>query len=91
MEKKQEEWKRHIAEQNRSGLSKAEYARQHGFSDKKFFYWQRRLGTKKKPHFIELGALPSERLEIRICDSVTLCVPQGFNAEELKRVIEALC
>jgi hypothetical protein len=85
-----ETWERHVRAQRESGLSHAAYCRKHSLKKDQYYYWKRRIGNEptSKGHFVPLGSSSCIELEI---GEIKIKVPSGFDSEELKRVVEALC
>ena len=54
-----EQWTKIIKECLASGMSKTAWCREHGISDKAFFYWQRRLREEAYISTIESSSLPA--------------------------------
>ena len=50
-----EQWTKIIKECLASGMSKTAWCREHGISDKTFFYWQREYSCAMKSHFRKSG------------------------------------
>lgn len=57
-----EKWSALIRECNASGLRNREFCRQHGISEKSFYYWQRKLRTQiieaSTPQLVQLEPAP---------------------------------
>jgi transposase-like protein len=87
---KKESWKHHLRAQERSGMSQAAYCRKHGLDKKQYYYWKRRFREEagKGECFVPVGNSLSIELQV---GEITVRVPSGFDSEELKRVVEALC
>lgn len=56
---RREQWISIINECLSSGMSKTAWCREHGISDKTFFYWQRKLREETYISTIEASALPT--------------------------------
>ena len=54
-----EQWTKIIKECLASGMNKTAWCREHGISDKSFFYWQRRLREEAYISTVESSSLPS--------------------------------
>ncbi|WP_320173989.1 IS66 family insertion sequence element accessory protein TnpA [Maridesulfovibrio sp.] len=83
MKNKQRFWKKHIEAWRNSGVSQAEYCREHSLSYKSFGYHKRRVGASAKPQKvipIPETAMRAEE-ESRTCKPISLCVPRGFRIE----------
>jgi transposase-like protein len=90
MRRRSEEEKRELlAEWEASGLSKAAFAKKHELSPNSLSRWQKVLTRQA---FVEVLS-PSHRpaFVLRLRDEVQLEVPSGFDAGELRRLVEALC
>jgi len=94
-----------LADQERRGLSVADYAEEIGVTPATLYNWRRRLdsGPSPKPRGeaaglvrvqvrrgAELRASGAECLVVRVGRSRSIEVPAGFDADELARVIEVL-
>lgn len=55
-----EQWTKIIKECLASGMNKTAWCREHGISDKSFFYWQRRLREEAYISTVESSSLPAE-------------------------------
>ncbi len=88
-----------------SGLTMAEYARAHGLSEKRLWYWRKRLkGLGFEPErtldaqaapFAPVRVVPSHPegrccFEVVLSSGMTVRVPGGFEAVELKRLLEVV-
>ena len=87
---KEQEWTRRIREQARSGQSASEWCREQGVSDKAFYYWKKRLKTEVTPGtgFVKVGN--KEPLELVLREGITIRIPEGFDGEALRRIVEVL-
>src|SRR5699024_8831743 len=54
-----EQWTKIIKECLASGMNKTAWCREHGISDKSFFYWQRRLREEAYLSTVESSSLPA--------------------------------
>ena len=54
-----EQWANIIKECLASGMNKTAWCREHGISDKSFFYWQRRLREEAYISTVESSSLPA--------------------------------
>lgn len=90
MPRRSEEEKRQLlAEWEASGLSKAAFAKQRGLSPNSLHRWYKALSP---PAFVEvLTARPAPAFVLRVREAVQLEVPLGFDAAELRRLVDALC
>ena len=72
-----------------SGLGKAAFAKQHGLSPNSLYRWQKAL---KPAGFVEVLVQPAKRpLVVQVGEGVRIEVPAGFDACELRRLVQALC
>lgn len=100
-----EKWQRQVERWSKSGLTRREFAARAGVNPHTLSYWKWRLrkesgGAKarrhrKEPTFIEVtGAAAwwqgSDRLEIVVGDDIVVRVPEQFDVESLRRVLEVL-
>ena len=60
-----EQWTKIIKECLASGMSKTAWCREHGISDKAFFYWQRRLREDAYVSTLESSSLPAVQIAIQ--------------------------
>ena len=93
-----------LADQERRGLSVAEYAEEIGVTPATLYNWRRRLESAPSPkprsearglvrvqvRRAELPAAGTEALVVRIGRGRSVEIRPGFDAEELARVIEVL-
>ena len=96
-EGKEEYWKGHIDEWNRSGSSQAEYCRRHKLSPKSFTYWKRRMRQQEPVSFIPVQVKPSVHKPSDNSTGVVLCkeeyrieIEEGFKREVLGEVLRTL-
>lgn len=84
-------WEEHIRAQGASGLSIAKYCTKHGISVSSYGYWREKLKRQNDESggFVEVGGSRDSLLEIRV-GAHTLRVPQGYDAKEVRRIVEAL-
>lgn len=90
MRRRSEEEKRELlAEWESSGLSKAAFAKKHEVSANSLSRWQKALA---RPTFVEVVP-PSHgpAFVLRLRAAVQLEVAAGFDAGELRRLVDALC
>lgn len=91
MPRRSEDEKRQLlAEWEASGLSKAAFAKQRGVSPNSLHRWHKALKT---PAFVEVLTAPAAApaFVLRVREAVQLEVPAGFDAAELRRLVDALC
>ncbi len=99
--KNQRHWQAHVKAQERSGLSRAEYCRQHKLSYHALTYWQRKKPIGRQPGTM-LVPVPPERilhvpaqlknsgLKIVVTDRLSIEVDNHFSPTTLKRVLTVL-
>ena len=72
-----------------SGLSKVAFAKKHKVSPNSLSRWRKVLA---RPAFVEvLPASQGPAFVLRLRDEVQLEVPAGFDAGELRRLVDTLC
>ena len=72
-----EQWTKIIKECLASGMNKTAWCREHGISDKSFFYWQRRLREEAYISTVESSSLPAVSVpEEPSVDFVELRLPE---------------
>jgi hypothetical protein len=93
-----------LADQERSGLSVAEYAEEIGVTPATLYNWRRRLKSapspkprREAPGLVRVQVRRAERPEagteslvVRVGRGRSIEIPPGFDAGELARVIEVL-
>ena len=94
-----------LEEQERSGLSVAEYAEEIDVTAATLYSWRRRLASESSPQrpreasgLVRVQVRPDAQraeggtgsLVVRMGRCRSIAVPPGFDAEELARVIEVL-
>ncbi len=99
--KKQRHWQAHVKAQERSGLSRAEYCRQHKLSYHALTYWQRKKSGRQQPG-TTLVPIPPERilhepaqsktsgLKIVVTNGLSIEVGNHFSLTTLNRVLSVL-
>lgn len=87
-------WAMVIQECSNSGLSNREFCRQHGISEKSFYYWQRKLRTQiveaAAPKLVPLEQNPVEeslRIQYR---SAELKLPAGVDMGAVAAILRSL-
>jgi len=97
----QRHWQAHIKALKKSGLSRAEYCRQHKLSYHALTYWQRKKPGRQQPG-TTLVPIPPERilhepaqvttagLKIVVTDRLSIEVGDHFSSTTLKRVLSVL-
>jgi transposase-like protein len=90
-----------LAEQERSGLSVAAFARRRGLRGWVLYDWKRRLRSERKgarseptPSFAPVrliaGPATSRSLEVALRSGIKLSIPAGFDEDELRRLVGVL-
>jgi len=96
-------WKAHVNAFEKSGLSRAEYCRQHELSYHALIYWQRKLSTRQNSkeitlvpvslgHNIGLHSVPPERAALKVIlpDKISIEVGDNFSQATLTRLLVTL-
>jgi transposase-like protein len=75
-----------------SGLSVPAFAVREGLDPQRLYLWRRRLAaeTGAAPAFVELRAATIERIEVVLRSGHVLRVPDSFEPEALRRLLEVL-
>ena len=90
-----ENWSALIRECNASGLSNREFCRQHGISEKSFYYWLRKLRHQAveatETHLIKLDMTSSEEdmLSIRY-HGADLRLPSGVDMDVVAALLRSI-
>jgi len=89
------QWRGLVEEWRASGLSKEAFARSHGVSPSTLGWWTCRFRNEvPAPRFLEVvvapPAAPAPDLLVELGD-LRVRVPRGFDAAELRRLVDALC
>jgi transposase-like protein len=80
-----------LAAQEHSGLSVAAFAAQAGLDPQRLYVWRRRFAAERGvPTFVELAQTVGERMEIVLRSGRVVRVPERFESESLKRLLEVL-
>ena len=101
---KQRYWQRNIGDAARSGMSIREFCRQHRLRESQFYWWQRKLKTRRQERnkptssggaasFVlvsEDGASMPAGLELVLRDGRRLRISQGVQEETLRAVLAAM-
>jgi transposase-like protein len=91
-------WRSLIAAQERSGLSVREFANARGLAPATLYWWRSRL-RREPAVLVPVDVVETDLLtdhhrrptfELQLGDSMTLRIPSGFDASELRRLIQAL-
>lgn len=94
-EYRMETWSALIQECNASGLSNREFCRQHGISEKSFYYWLRKLRQQAaeaaETHLIKLDPTPAEEnmLHIRY-HGAELRLPTGVDMDVVAGLLRSI-
>ena len=94
-EYRMENWSALIQECNVSGLSNREFCRQHGISEKSFYYWLRKLrhqaAEAAEPHLIKLDPTPTveDMLHIRY-HGAELRLPSGVDMNVVAALLRSI-
>ena len=92
-EKKRQEWRRRITEQERSGLSARRYCREQGLGEHSFYWWRRRLEKQEPVRFALVDRGPAQQeasLELLLTGGERLRISAGIDATTLRTVLETL-
>lgn len=93
-EYRKQQWAQIIQECQSSGLSNKEYCRQHGISEKSYYYWLKKLriaAAGGMPQIVEMEP-PSgmeDKMYIRI-RGAELTLPAGTDAETIGAILRSL-
>jgi hypothetical protein len=80
-----------LSAQEASGLCVAAYAAEAGLDPQRLYAWRRKLaGNDGVPTFVELAPPSRERMEIVLRDGRVVRIPDAFNAEALRHLLEVL-
>jgi hypothetical protein len=84
-------WRKLIEEQERSGLSIAEFCRHKGFTSASFYQWRKKLRETPQPEdlFVPLHVIGSGGVEIEFACGAVLRVPNG-DSQTLAQVVSLL-
>lgn len=90
-----EQWAKRVESWKRSGLTAAQFASRHGLSPRSLSWWKWRLSTSARaaPPVVEVVALTRQSgdpFELVLGERVRVRVPAGFDAEDLRRLLEAV-
>ena len=93
-EYRKQEWVQIIRECQSSGLSNKEYCRQHGISEKSYYYWLRKLrsaAAESIPQIVEMEppATVEDKVYIRF-RGAELTLPAGTDVEAIAAVLRSL-
>jgi len=88
-EQKRQYWQAHNEACRTSGLTRAEYCRQHNVNLKTFAYWRHRLQTEAVPvRLVQLPPAVQQSAAVRlVVNGCGIEVSDGFNAQTLAEVV----
>ena len=92
-EKRRQQWRQRIAEQERSGLSARRFCREHGLGEHSFYWWRKRLGQQQPVRFALVDRGPAQQeasLELVLTGGERLRIGAGVDATTLRTVLETL-
>lgn len=90
-----QEWAMRIQECSASGLTKREFCRQRGISEKSFYYWLRKLraqmAEESAPQLVPLEPVPAEKdiLQIQYREA-ELKLPAGVDIDAVAALLQSL-
>ncbi len=92
-----QQWAMVVQECASSGISNREFCRQHGISEKSFYYWQRKLRTQvieaSAPKLVQLESAPapvqSDLLQIQY-RGAELKLPAGVDMDAVGALLRSL-
>lgn len=84
-------WQEHIKQNERLGISTAEYAKRNSLDLPRLYYWRNKLGSKKRGKLmpIVMGDVARQRVTFAI-DINGDVVISGANREQVAQVVSAL-
>lgn len=91
-----DEWREIVGRWQRSGQSRSEFARAAGVNKNTLGWWSWKLRTeedKPEPAFLDVvveDPEPAPGFELDV-HGIGVRVPPGFDAHELRRLVDALC
>ena len=91
-------WRSLIREQEKSGLTVREFAARRGIAAGTLFWWRSRLRSRQRSQLVAVEVVDHEAkdaavsgmFELGIDDRLTLRISAGFDAGELRRLVQAL-
>ncbi len=92
-------WQPHINAWKQSGISQADFCRQHGLNIKIFGYWKRKLCSRSEGlSFVPVSIKPSHTayvksissLRVVTCNGLSIEVGDGFNPATLRMLLDAI-
>src|SRR5450755_1135046 len=95
---KHDQWREHIAAQERSGLSVRRFCKEQGIAEHRLFYWRKRLHNQQQQVRFALvehgaasaGTMSEPALELVLHTGERLRIGAGVNGATLRMVLEAL-
>lgn len=96
--KLERQWRRRLEEWQRSGLTGRAFCQQHGLSEPSFYGWRReiarrdgeRAAAERQPAFVPVRVVAAEPIEVLVRGGRVVRVGPGFDAAQLRAVIQAL-
>lgn len=90
-----QEWAMRIQECSASGLTKREFCRQRGISEKSFYYWLRKLraqmAEESAPQLVPLEPVPAEKDILQIqYRGAELKLPAGVDIDAVAALLQSL-
>jgi transposase len=92
-EKRRQQWRQRIAEQERSGLSARRFCKEQGLGEHSFYWWRKRLGKQEPVRFALVDRGPGRQaasLELVLSGGELLRISAGVDAVTLRTVLETL-
>ena len=94
-EHKERQWRRWIAQWQRSGSSVAAFCARHDLATASFYAWRRTLQDRDAaaafvPVRLVADAVPASVLEVVLADGRVVRVPPGFDATTLRQLLALL-
>ena len=96
-ERKEQQWRRWIAQWQSRGLSVAAFCARHGLAPASFYAWRRTLQRRDAPpapfvpvRLVADAAPPSSPLEVVLPAGCVVRVAPGFDATTLRQVLAVL-
>lgn len=90
------QWQSHLQVWGSSGLTQAEYCREHKLSEKAFNYWVRKnrqrdslqlVPLKIQPEVLPARVISARELKLRIGSSACLEIPADFDPAAFEKII----
>ena len=92
-EKRRQQWRQRITEQEGSGLSARRFCQEHGLGEHSFYWWRKRLGQQEPVRFALVDRGPAQQeasLELVLIGGERLRIGAGVDATTLRTVLETL-